>query len=258
MIFIWLSSASPYLVYMFSLQILNLQENDIYYIHDLAFYSLDRLQSLDISLNLLSEAPSLSWIKYSLENLNLSWNKISYISNTYFDSCVKLKHLYLHDNQLIEIPNIGTISKTIRALALDANNIISVMPIYGIHFPRLQSLSLYSNQIKSFCLPPEHFAPLLYEVFLALNNLSSIIFDDTDASSRGDVLMYLGHNPWHCDRSLGWTQQCARRVPGRETRCMGWLVVDDMICASPPNVTGLRPREAGKIPYSKDPRIDVT
>ena len=218
---------------------------------------MDRLQSLDISQNHLSEAPCLSWIKYSLEKLNLSWNKISHISNTYFDSCVKMTHLYLHDNQLIEIPYIRIISKAIRALVLDANYIASVMPIYGIQFPRLQFLSLNSNQIKSFCFPPEHFAPVLHEVFLALNNLSSIIFADTDASSRGDVLMHLGENPWHCDGSLGWTQKCVHGGSSRYMRCMGWLVADDMICASPPNVTGLRPGEAGKIPYGKVPRIDV-
>ena len=37
-----------------------------------------------------------------------------------------------------------------------------------------------------------------------------------------------------------------------------WLVVDNTICASPPNVTVLCPTETGKIPDSKDPRIDLT
>ena len=228
----------------FSLQILKLRSNEIVDVHDLAFNGLNRLKKLDISRNNLVNAPSLSCVKSTLEELNLAWNKISHISDTYFNLCRKIELLSLHYNQLYEIPNARSISNTIIYLSLAGNNISSGIPMYGIYFPRLYELQISSNRLTHFCFPPTQFAPRLRRVFLESNNLSMIYFTHTYSSIRHDVLITLGHNPWHCDGSQLWIQECSLGSHG-DMMCMGWLKVTGMVCASPPNVTGLPPIEAG-------------
>ena len=229
-----------------ALQTLWLRRNEMSDIHDLAFNGLSRLRKLDVSVNKLIQAPSLSCIGSSLEELNLSWNKIGHINGSYFDSCKNIKLVFLDKNQLVEIPNIRSIAKTVSLLSLGGNSISSGISMYGIQFPRLQTLQLSYNQITSFCLPPKYFAPSLREIYLQSNNLSSISFSHADASDRIDVYISLELNPWHCNESLGWTEKC---LHGKRYKMlsMGWLTVNRMICASPANVTGLSPNEAGMI-----------
>ena len=216
-------------------------------VHDIALNGLSRLKILDISRNKLIKAPSLSLVTNTLEVLNLSWNKIRHINNMYFNWCRKMKSVHLDSNQLINIPNIQSISKTVTLLSLGGNRITTAMPMYGIYFPRLNHLQLSSNLITSFCFLPAHSAPVLREVFLHSNNLSRISFSDTYSLIKREVLITLGDNPWHCDGSLGWTQQCTP-VTLHEVLCMGWLKMKGMmICASPQNVTGLFPYKAGMV-----------
>ena len=228
----------------FSFQILMLSGNEIVDIHDLACNGLNRLQKLHISRNNLVNAPYLSSVKSTLEQLNLAWNKISHISDTYFNLCRKIKFPRLDNNQLFEIPNVRSISNTIMSLILDGNNISSGVPMYGIYFPRLQFLQINSNRMRRFCFLPPQFAPRLRNVFLGSNNISRIIFTHTYSSIQ--VLMTLGHNPWHCDGSQHWIQECSLEAHG-VMLCIGWLTVEGMVCVSPPNVTGLPPTEAGMI-----------
>ena len=224
----------------FSLQILELAKNEIVDIHDLAFNDLNRLENLDISRNNLVNAPSLSCIKSTLQKFNLAWNRISHISDTYFNLCRKIKFLRLDNNQLFEIPHIRSISNTIMYLSLDGNEISSGVPMYGIYFPRLQFLQINSNRLTRFCFLPPQFAARLQEVFLGSNNVSRITFAHAYSSIKREVLMNLVHNPWHCDGSQHWIQECSLEAHG-VMLCMGWLTMEYMVCASPPNVTGLPP-----------------
>ena len=61
----------------FSLQILQLLQNEIVDIQDLAFNDMNRLKILDTSQNKLINTPTLSYVKNTLEELNLSWNIFS-------------------------------------------------------------------------------------------------------------------------------------------------------------------------------------
>ena len=63
--------------------------------------------------------------------------------------------------------------------------------------------------------------------------------------NRTDLII-LGHNPWQCDGSQHWIQECSHGVHV-VILCMEWLSVESMVCVSPPNVTGLLPTEAGMI-----------
>ena len=234
---------------MFSLQILRLYQNEIVDIHDKALKGLNRLVILDISQNKLINAPTLSYVKNTLEELDLSWNRIGHISDTYFNLCKKMRIIHLHYNQLLEIPNLRSISHTIYVLSLDGNKITSAVPLYGIHFPRLHTLQLNFNQLTHFCLLPANFALQLQEVYLTSNNLSRISFSHTYSSIKREVLIILKSNPWHCNESLGWTQQCTPMALD-DMLCMGWLHVRGMICASPSNATGLLPSQAGMICFA--------
>ena len=238
-------SVAPIGVHFLSFQTLKLRKNGLFVIQDLAFYGLTRLKHLDLSDNMLTKAPSLSCVKNTLEKLELVHNVITHIDSAYFDLCKQIRIVSLQGNQLIEIPNIRSISNTISILSLTSNNVSSLKHLYGVYFPRLHILHLDRNKITSFCFPPVNFAPQLHQVLLYSNNLSTIAISDTDTSSQRRFYMSLGRNPWHCDGSLGWTQQCADG-PGYTTVCMGWLTLDYMmICASPKNVAGLRAKEAG-------------
>ena len=211
----------------------------------MAFRGLNKLDELDISRNQLTMAPSLLYMKNTLQILDISWNKITHISGKYFNLCRKIKMVYLGFNQLTEIPNVQTISQTIIFLSLASNNISDVTSIYGTRFPMLQILYLSSNQIRSFCLPPVEFAPRLHEVSLESNITSVIDFTYTKGPRLLQVKVYLAHNPWHCNGSLYWTQQCTQW--GHDSlNCMSWLLVDGMVCVSPLEAQGLTPKEAGR------------
>ena len=217
--------------------------------HQNALNGLNTLENLDISHNQLNGAPSISSVKNTLMLLDLSWNRITHISDKYFHSFNKIKNIYLGHNQLIEIPNLEHISKTIFRLSLPSNNISNVIPMYGIRFPILHALTLQGNQIKSFCFPPVTFAPRVKNVDLEANYLQVIDFSH-ERSTRmymHEVSIYLGHNPWFCNGSLGWTRQCTQETYINAMTCFDWLMLDGMICASPPEAHGLTPKEAGRI-----------
>ena len=215
----------------------------------MAFNGLRTLDKLDISHNRLNKAPFISSVKNTLLRLDLSWNGISHISDTYFHSCKKIRNIFLNNNHLIAIPNFRYVSKSITFLNLATNNITNVIPIYGIRFPRLQTWILEANQIRSFCFPPVYFVPRIKQVGLQLNNLQRICFSHANSPRRREVMIYLGHNPWHCNGSLDWTQQCTKDADLNMMTCMEWLIVQGMICASPPEAQGLTPKEAGGILY---------
>ena len=231
------------------MQHLYLSRNNIFEIHERAFSGLETLYELDISHNLLTSAPSLVDLKSTLIILNLSWNRIISISESYFYSCTYIANINLNFNHLSDFPSIQAISDTIAVFSLEKNNISLVDPMYGVYFPRLTVLQLVSNQIESYCFPPRHFAPLLSDVYLQNNKLSTIQFSHVKSRSQ-KAHIFLDNNPWHCNNKLGWTEQCVQKTDS-DMYCMGWLFLRDMICKSPLRAQGMTPKEAGWDPDSK-------
>ena len=184
-------------------------------------------------------------MKNTLQILDVSWNKITYTGDTYFNLCQKINMIFLGCNQLTEIPNVQNISQTIMYLSFASNNISDVKCIYEINFPKLVILCPAENQITGFCLPPVKFAPRLRHVSLESNNLSMIDFSHVNDSRSLQVKVLLAYNPWHCNDSLYWIQQCTQRKLD-SLNCMQWLLVDGMVCSSPLQAQGLIPKEAGK------------
>ena len=201
------------------------------------------LEILDISHNSLISAPSILGLKLTLRALILSWNNISDINEAYFKSCHRLRTIELNGNQLNVIPNIKGVVHTLRYLKLAVNNITDAKPLYNVHMPYLRALDIHSNQIKSFCFPSV--TPYLQEVNLSSNRLSMLYFSQLNATSLTEVRGSLEHNPWHCNGSLGWTEQCISQHQGYML-CMGWLFAKEIICTSPQEVQDLTAREAGR------------
>ena len=223
----------------------------------MALHGLNTLEKLDISQNKLHRAPFISSVKNTILNLDLSRNEITHISDTYFHSFKKIRNIFLDHNQLIQFPNLEYISKSIIVVSLGSNNISNVIPMYGIRFPRLETLLLENNQIRNFCFPPVNVAPRLHVVGLQSNSLQRIDFSDTQSSRKQVVYVFLGHNPWHCNGSLGWTQQCTPETGMNAMLCLEWIRLQGMICASPPGTQGLTPKEAGGIHRGQVQFIDA-
>ena len=227
-------------------QVLKLSNNEISQIHPFAFNGLYTLKDLDISNNQLTHAPSIRSVKTTLEALNLSWNYIKYKRDTYFRFCRNIRSIDLSRNQITIIPNIQIISTTLRYFKVGHNNISDVSPLFGIHFPRLKSLVFESNKIRRFCFPPPNFIPHLHWLSLSSNTLTQIHFPLNNVERPVKIRVLLADNPWHCNGSLSWTHQCMKGLEDATMVCMGWLVIKDMLCASPQQVQGCTPQEAGK------------
>ena len=233
-----------WLVFLLLFQSLRLCKNNIFDIHDTTFSGLDALKRLDISSNLLTSAPSLANIRSTLQHLDLSRNMIISIDNSYFYLCNKISEINLGLNQIIDFPNMQAISNSIVRFSLEANNISLVNPMYDIYFPKLHAMQLAHNQIENYCFPPMRFAPRLSEVYLQYKKLSRIHFSHVK-SHLNQAEIYLLGNPWHCDNSLGGTEQCIEEDQSH-MYCMNWLVVQNMICISPQEAQGMTPKEAGE------------
>ena len=208
------------------------------------------LGKLDISRNLLINAPPIPDVKDTLQMLDLSWNNISKIDESYFDACHHIDTINMMCNQLRVIPNLKGASRTLKYLQLEANYIADATPLYNIHLPNLRELKLDSNQITSFCFPP--ITRYLDVISLSSNRLSTIYFSELNATRQGKVYLNLEPNLWHCNGSLGWTKYCTPEPPEYMV-CMGWLLLTkEIICTSPKDVQGLTTTESGEslLPHS--------
>ena len=224
-------------------QQLYLTQNSINFTHHYAFRGLKSLYKLDMSNNQLTSAPSLAEAQFSLRVLDLGRNSIKHIEDSYFNSFRSITHIHISFNKLIHLPNLQNIAKTIVAFRVQGNRISNANFLYGNRFPKLENLNLQINQIRIFCPPPGNNAPRLHSIYLQSNKLSSLHFPFDPQRQPIDVM--LENNPWHCDGSLGWTQQCQLQYRhGYIMECMGWLSLWGMVCESPLEMKGLTPKHA--------------
>ena len=227
-------------------QQLFLTQNRINFTHHYAFRGLKSLYKLDMSNNQLTSAPSLAEAQFNLRVLDLGRNYIKHIEDSYFNSFRSITHIHISFNELIHVPNLQNIAKTILAFRVQGNRISNANFIYGNRFPKLENLNLQINQIRIFCPPPGNNAPRLHSIYLQSNKLSSLHFPYDPQRQPIDVM--LENNPWHCDGSWGWTQQCQLQYRhGYIMECMGKLSLWGMVCESPLEMKGLTPKHASNI-----------
>ena len=229
----------------FLFQDLLLYENNIDLIDRFALRGLKTLHKLDISNNRLTSAPLLvSDVKFTLREFYLTRNYITQIKDSYFDLFRHIKYINIGYNKLTQFPSLENIANTISSFGVEGNNISNANFIHVNIFPKFVVLNLESNQIGEFCPPLGKFAPRLRTIFMQGNKLTWIKFPYE--SRRQEVRVFLKNNPWHCNGSLGWTQECEIQDRVHNIMvCMGWLFLRDMVCNSPVEVQGLTPKEVG-------------
>ncbi|XP_029937282.1 nyctalopin [Myripristis murdjan] len=136
-----------------SLKYLNLQENRINVIHEMAFQDLVRLENFYLNDNLLSELPRVSFKGLGrLKMLNLGGNQLTNVSKTWFSDLLELEVLYLDRNRLLFIEE-GSFENltSLITLHLNSNNLTTLpFPVFQpIYF--LGRLYLFRNPWECDC-----------------------------------------------------------------------------------------------------------
>lgn len=136
---------------LFSLEILNLENNNLRNVPSESLINLLSLKTLLLQENDLSQLSPSSFPKLSsLQILNLTGNQISIIQDGSFFNLTQLKVLLLRRNKLRSLnQDIFTGLSTLEELDL-SNNFFQTVPIASLEkIPTLKKLFLHSNKIKS-------------------------------------------------------------------------------------------------------------
>lgn len=179
-----------------------------------AFVALNRLKSLDLSQNLISDVPEGAFRgNKRMERLDLSMNPIKHLAGRCFEGLRSL-HILQMASVSVDSAVAPDLFRATRNLAfLDLSNSphlvrhLAELPYVLRHLRNVEDLNLMMDDLHT--LPkdfPKHF-PKLKSVKLV-------------------------GNPWHCDRSIlwltGWIH--GRRVDFHDR--------DHLVCASPPEMKG--------------------
>ena len=204
------------------LQVLELSNVGLGYIHVCALCGMKKLLRLNMQLNQLKIPPELGQLKYTLEALRLTANEISSIDSDYFNGFKRLREVYLDNNRLKSVPCLTSLQATLQQLRLDYNYLQNMDGIYksGV-FMKLQLLTISSNNIASFNVSALLNMPNLSLFSLRRNNLTTL--SDPRRYFKGRIK--LSDNPWHCDPSISW-------MPSMRT------LSTNIVCESPPCLLG--------------------
>ncbi|KAM0680385.1 hypothetical protein GINT2_001444 [Glugoides intestinalis] len=139
-------------------------------IPDLLFDGLTNLESLSLRRNNIKELqPNLFNNLQKLESLWLYDNKLTEIPSCVFDGLVNLKSLWLQNNNIKELqPNIFNNLQKLEELNLDNNKLTEIPEGILSELGSLQTLDLSKNEIKSF--PIGLFTGITKLNFLSLSN----------------------------------------------------------------------------------------
>jgi len=151
---------------------ISLDENEIYFVSDKAFFGLTRLRNLYLSHNKLDCIPNLSLTQKSLRVFHMNNNFLSRCSDDY----------YLKNK--VTFPRLHSVQ-------LDDNN-LSIIPKFLLGAVRLKSLSLKHNMLKT--------VPYLTMIFSKL--IQWAVFDSS---------IRLAGNPITCTASNAWIKKRDRR-----------------------------------------------
>jgi len=213
-----------------SLVQLNASRNYIRDIHEEAFLGQTKLQTVDISSNLLT-----------------------YIEPKTFMHNPSLQMLSLSNNEHFNLPEGGSFlsSRSLRVLHLSACNLSHIPPKTFQHLPNLQELDISHNQITilyplqaverltTLNVSYNYVRDLNSAVFVALpnlinlnlsfNNFSTLTVSVTAQLANVSNAVDLQGNPWVCDCLMYSTMYCWCR-----NNSVGW----SLVCSSPSRFEG--------------------
>ncbi|KAM0680815.1 hypothetical protein GINT2_001089 [Glugoides intestinalis] len=159
-----------------NLESLSLRRNNIKELQPNIFEKLQKLKSLGLASNKLTEIPSCVFDGLvNLKSLSLGRNNIKELQPNIFSNLKKLEYLYLSDNKLAEIPSCvfdGLVN--LKLLSLPNNNIKELQPNIFNKLQKLEYLNLSNNKLTEF--PEGILSELrsLQELDLSKNEIKSV------------------------------------------------------------------------------------
>ena len=130
--------------------VINLQGNNLTFIHSSEFKDMFSLVTLKLSENFLEEVPDTGDAKSQLEHLDVRENRISKVDAEQFAGYVTLKTLLLNRNLLTEFPDLGDAKLTLTTLELEYNFIKHTHRDVFKGYQELTVLKLKANMLAKF------------------------------------------------------------------------------------------------------------
>ncbi|XP_017565514.1 toll-like receptor 13 [Pygocentrus nattereri] len=126
---------------------LDLSENSLRNITNLAFGFMTNLKRLSLSRNKLDSVPPAIWNLSSLEVLDLSYNSIYNLTCSDFNSLAQLQTLYLSRNPLYSVKPFQNLTN-LKTLIISSSRLISVTNCFRACLQKLEFLDLTQNKLN--------------------------------------------------------------------------------------------------------------
>ena len=189
-----------FLVFTFYSQSLNCVGMKLRTIEEGAFRGLHSLKRLTLGENNLVSPPALDYIR-NIKHLYLHKNRITIIPKDYFRACHKISIVDISFNQLLSLPEMSHISQTLRGLNLSYNKLKRLDVLARSNWVNLRILSVNHNDISQIQGDLITKMSSLQIFDIAHNKLQSLPDFCRLVSSWKELVVYLGGNPWYCDRT---------------------------------------------------------
>lgn len=169
----------------YSLQILNLNNNEIDQIGDNLFLTLYNLHTLVLSGNRLKQINEFTFNGlFVLSKLSLAENEISTIHDNVFINCSNLQDLYLQGNIMNKVPKAILKLRFLKTLDLSNNEIFDINNSSFTGLQSLRVLNLTRNEITNITRGTLKELPSLRLLDLSENRITNLehgLFDDAPA-----------------------------------------------------------------------------
>ena len=160
---------------LYSLQMLNLENNKIFYINEEALSGMYNLHTLILSHNQLKTLDErICNGLFLLSYLILDNNKIETVGADSFKNCSNVEDLNLSGNKLRVVPTAISHLKSLRTLDLGENQLVEINNASYQWLPNLYGLRLTGNRIQSVARDSFNNLGSLKIVNLAENNITSL------------------------------------------------------------------------------------
>ena len=193
-------------IFVSTLQMLQLCCIDITTVNDDAFQGLDSLRVLRLNSNNLTVGPSLQHIRH-IKHLHLYRNFITKLPLEYFAGCDHLNTLYLDSNHLTSLPDMKHVAPSLKVMTLNGNKLVNLQEFENMLWPQLQSLAMADNFITDLEMRLLENTKALAQLDIShneLRTLPNLYRFKLSQNTSHKLEIQTTRNPWHCSESLLW------------------------------------------------------